>query len=341
MTPRVLLALPLLVAAAACHDARTPAVPVARSPLDMPAPTSRATPETVTVDLVVREVLADIGDGKTAWVWTFDGTVPGPLVRVIEGDTVVLRLTNEAANVEPHSIDLHAVMGPGGGHAVTEVDPGETAELRFVAARQGAYFYHCGAEGKPWEHVAYGMYGVILVEPPGGLPPVDLELYVTQAEWYLRRAGSGGGEHEEEEEEEAHGGGAPAIPDDVWVLDEDAAAREQPTLFTFNGHTQALVDPALFGRAARVGAGGRVRIVFANAGPNLTSSVHVVGAIFDAVYTGHFEDVVRNEETLLVAPGSAAVLELTLPAPGEYPLVDHALFRAARGALGLLHADAE
>lgn len=316
------------------HSPDTPATVVARDPLDIPPSPARTTPTTVDVTLTTREVVADLGGGRKASVWTFDDAVPGPLIRVIEGDTVNLTVTNAADSLEPHSVDLHAVMGPGGGDKVTEVAPGESKTLKFKASRQGAFFYHCAAEGMPWEHVAHGMFGVILVEPPGGLPAVDREAYVVQNEWYLKL---GGGAEEEEEEEEHHA----ALPSDVWDLDEEAAEREQPQFFTFNGHQQALTSPELYGERVRVPQGGRARIIFANAGPNLSSSFHVVGGIFDQVFSGSFAAPAPNEETVLVPPGSAAVFELSAPVPGGYTLVDHALFRAKRGAAGRYHVDPE
>ncbi|MGE5784912.1 MAG: multicopper oxidase domain-containing protein, partial [Myxococcales bacterium] len=262
-----------------------------------------------------------MGANHPARVWTFNGTVPGPFLRVREGDTVVLKLTNDPSNVEPHSIDLHAVVGPDGGGAVTEVKPGESKTLTFLATRQGAYLYHCVAEHEPWEHIAYGMYGVILVEPPEGLPRVDHEYYVAQSEWYLTLASAEehgeakeeGGEKGEESENEAS---EPGSLGNVFVLDEGAARRAEPTLFTFNGHRQALSSDKLFGQVMRAQSGESVRVFFADAGPNMTSSFHVIGAIFDRVLTGHFEDATRNEETLSVPPGSAAVFEFSTPVPG-------------------------
>ncbi len=299
----------------------------AADPRDVPPPIGDREPTTVHVDLVAQEMVAGFNGQDQAWIWTFNGTVPGPMVRVREGDSVELELTNaNTGNIEPHSIDLHAVMGPGGGHAVTEIEPGERATLEFRAQKAGTYIYHCAAEGMPWEHIAYGMYGLIVVEPPGGLDPIDHEYYVAQSEWYTKPAGK----HDE------HG-----IPADVLVLDEEQAFAERPTFFTLNGHVDALTNPELFGEAIRVSQGESVRIFFANAGPNLASSFHVVGGIFDRVFTGPPSEAVHDEETVLVPPGSAATFELTMPVPGDYPMVDHALFRAARGAMGLLHVDAE
>lgn len=297
---------------------------VAKDPLDVPPPISRTTPATVTVDLVAKEVVAELAPGKSFTFWTFNGTVPGPMIRVREGDTLVVNLTNELQNTEPHNLDFHAAIGPGGGAAVSDVDPGESTSFSFKATRSGAFIYHCSGEGMPWEHVAFGMFGLIQVDPADGLQPGFTEAYIGQSEWYLAPAPSG----------------STGVPDgELYVLDEDKASMEHPDLFTFNGHTKALTDPAIYGAALRVAQGDRLRVFFVNAGPNLGSNWHVIGQIFDAVYTGHPDDRVRNEETLHVPPGSAAVLELTAAVPGTYNLVDHALWRGPKGAMGLLHVD--
>jgi nitrite reductase (NO-forming) len=215
---------------------------VAKDPTDVPPRISRSNPTTVTVDLVAKEVAADIAPGKKFWFWTFaekkgdtigSATVPGPLIRVMEGDTVVINLTNALDSVEPHNLDFHA----GFGAIFMDIEPGETKTLTFKAERNGAYIYHCGAEGMPWEHVAYGMYGLIMVEPKGGLSKVDKEFYIGQGEWYLKYG------------IEDH----PGI--DSYSLDEDKALAEQPDYFTFNGHTMALKDPLLYGNAIEVDKG--------------------------------------------------------------------------------------
>ncbi len=298
---------------------------VAKDPTDIPPPIHRHKPTTVIVDLYTQEFIAEIATGEYAWVWTFNGTVPGPMIRVMQGDTVVINLTNNmTGNIEPHNIDLHASMGPGGGAAVTEIEPGETATLRFKALRNGAYIYHCAAEGMAWEHVSYGMYGLIMVEPRGGLKRVDKEFYIGQSDWYHKPAGDG----------EEHG-----LPSDVLKLDEDKASDEHPTMYSFNGHKAALTDPTLFGETIRADQGDTVRFFFVTGGPNIGSNWHIIGTIFNKVYKGHHRDFARNEETVYVPPGSAAVFELSTPVPGKYLIVDHALFRVPKGAAGYLHVD--
>ena len=223
-----------------------------------------------------------------------------------------------------HNIDLHAVMGPGGGGAVTEVAPGETKTFSFKARRAGAFAYHCAAEGMPWKHVAYGMYGLIMVAPRGGLKPVDREFYIGQSDWYLKPAG---------------GSDPDGLPAGTLKLDEDRASEEHPTMYSFNGHKNALTDPDLFGERIHVNQGDATRFFFVTGGPNIGANWHITGAIFDKVYKGRSRNFVRNEETVYIPPGSAAVFELSTPVPGLYPIVDHALFRVTKGAAGFMHVD--
>ncbi len=298
---------------------------VVKDPTEVPEPINRKNNKHLSFDLHVLEVLTDIdGSGNKAWVWTFNGTVPGPMIRVMEGDTVTVNVINDAENVEPHSVDLHAVVGPGGGAVVTESLPGETKSVTFKATRQGTYIYHCAAEGKAWEHVGYGMFGLIVVEPKGGLPLVDKEFYIGQFEWYHNNLPG--------TEDVSHG-----LPSNTLMLDEAQASTEQPNFYSFNGHKTALFDDNKKGNAMNVNQGDKVRFFFVNGGPNKGSNWHIIGTIFDKVYQGHFDDYLRNQETEYVPPASAAMFELTAEVPGDYLLVDHAIFRVPNGALGLLH----
>ncbi len=304
---------------------------VAKDPTDIPPPIHRSNPGTVTVNLYAQEYIAEIAPGERAWVWTFSeslseqGTVPGPMIRAMKGDTVVINLTNNfTGNIEEHNIDLHASMGPGGGGAVTKIMPGESKQFSFKAKREGAYIYHCAAEGMAWEHVSYGMYGLIMIEPRGGLKSVDKEFYIGQSDWYHTPAGEG----------ETHG-----LPADVLKVNDDLASDEHPTMYSFNGHKFALYDPALFGEAIRADQGDKVRFFFVTGGPNIGANFHIIGTIFDKVYKGHHKDFIRNEETLYIPPGSAAVIELSTLVPGKYLIVDHALWRVPKGAAGFMHVD--
>lgn len=161
-------------AAALAEPPREGAVRVARDAAGLPPPVGDRPPRTVVVELTAVELDGQLMDGITYTYWTFDGTVPGPMIRVREGDTVELRLTNAPGNIHPHSIDLHAVNGPHGGGSATQVLPGETKAFRFKALNPGLYIYHCATPYVP-AHIANGMYGLILVEPAGGLEPVDRE----------------------------------------------------------------------------------------------------------------------------------------------------------------------
>ena len=290
---------------------------VVKDPTLIPAPFVRTKPQTVTVDLEAIEVLADIdGSGQKALVWTYNGTIPGPLIRVMEGDVVTINLTNTSSNDRTHNIDLHAVLGPGGGASVTGVSPGETKSLTFTATRQGAYIYHCAGEGIPWTHIAQGMFGMIVVEPKGGLPKVNKEFYVGQIEWYRKSDSTG-----------------------VSVIDDDQAETEIPDFWTFNGHKKALQKMGALTAEMRAKQGDIVRFFFVNGGPNKGANFHIIGTIFDKTYQGHFTDVLRNQETEYVAPGAAAVFELEAKVPGRFMLVDHALYRAKNGAVGFLEVD--
>ena len=315
------------LAAAGCGGSSPGSLPlvasVARSPLDVPPPISRRTPERVHVHLVVREVVAELAHGERYLFWTYTlpgqpPAVPGPMIRVIAGDTIVLTLTNDSRDLEPHGVDFHAAIGPGGGTEMVEVEPGKSRTFTFTVHRPGAYVYHCGAEGKPWEHVSHGMYGLIQVDPAGGLPRGYREFYVGQSEWYVSSSTGDDG------------------PVSYHELDDAKAEASTPDRVTFNGNAAALASPSLYGDALDVHPRQKVRIFFVNGGPNLVSSFHVIGEIFDRVYPDDSRNALRNEETALVPPGSASVFELTAGAPGMYPLVDHALWHAAEGAEGLI-----
>lgn len=285
---------------------------VVRDPADVPAPIRRTVPATVEITLTVKEVVSELADSVTYGFWTFDGTVPGPMLRVMEGDQVQLTLTNPATNKMPHNIDLHAVNGPGGGASVTNVSPGETKTFSFAALNPGAYIYHC-AYSPPYFHISQGMYGVIVVEPRGGLPAVDREFYVVQGDWYTSGANGAKGHQE---------------------FSLDKALAEHAEYITFNGHTAALTK--IHPPQAKVGE--RVRLFFGVGGPNIGSNFHMIGEIFDKVYNGSPATYTANEETWYVPPGAASTFEFKLDVPGNYLLVDHALWRVAKGAAGVLTA---
>ncbi|MBI4391895.1 MAG: nitrite reductase, copper-containing [candidate division NC10 bacterium] len=279
----------------------------------VPPPIARTRPAKVLVELTSEEHRAQLADGVEYEVWTFGGTLPGPFIRVRVGDEIELRLKNDKASKFPHSIDLHAVTGPGGGAVVTQTIPGGQTAFRWKAMNPGLYVYHCATPPVPL-HVANGMYGLILVEPQGGLPPVDKEFYILQSEFYTQ------GRHGEE---------------GFQAFSMEKAEREQPDYVLFNGRVGSLLGE----RALKAKVGDRVRLFVGNAGPNLVSSFHVIGEIFDAVYP---EGAIggapnKNIQSTVIPAGGAAIVEFRLDAPGTYLLVDHSIFRAfGKGALGAL-----
>jgi nitrite reductase (NO-forming) len=287
-----------------------PAAPNAK-PLPAPRiapPLDRTAPANVTIDLETREVTARLADGQTYTFWTFGGSVPGPMIRVMQGDTVELTLRNAADSAVTHSIDLHAVTGPGGGAKATQVPPGGSASFTFKALNPGVYVYHC-ATPMVAHHIASGMYGLIVVEPPGGLPKVDREFYVMQGDLYLQGARAVAGQREVSVEK---------------LLDE------RPDYVLFNGGVGSLLgDNAL---KARVGE--TVRIFFGVGGPNLPSSFHAIGEIFDRVYVEGGRLVNQDVQTTYVPAGGATIVEFKAEVPGALTLVDHSLGRLEKGAAG-------
>lgn len=337
-----------------------PVVPdVVKNPTDVPnANTFRTGPREVTVHLDAVEVVANLAPDKKYWFWTFalnesdktksiDGTkatVPGPMIRAKEGDTIIIVLTNKMENVEPHNIDFHAAMGPGGGAAVTNIEPGETATLKFKALRAGAYIYHCAGEGMPWEHVAHGMYGLIQIDPRDEdgsvLPKVNKEFYIGQSDWYVAPI-TADPETGNPALEVCGGIETPGCAD-VYDLSKEKVAAEYPVdNYTFNGHINALTDMNLAGDKIIADQDDKVRFFFVTGGPNIGSNWHIIGTIFDRVYTGSPRVFMENEETVYVAPGSAAVFDLITPVPGRYLIVDHALWRVTKGAAGHMHVKAK
>lgn len=285
---------------------------IVRAPADLPGRLGERGPETIKVGLETVEVTGTLADGATYHYWTFNRKVPGPFVRVQVGDTVEVSLHNVDDSSEPHSVDFHAATGPGGGGEATHAAPGETKGFSFKALKPGLYVYHCAAPLAA-EHIANGMYGLILVEPEEGLPPVDREFYVMQGEIYTAEDFGSRGQLQGSRER---------------LLDED------PEYYVFNGAAEALTGS----NALRAEVGETIRIYFGVGGPNESSSFHVIGEIFDKAYErGSFAmPPMVDVATISVPPGGGAVAELTLEVPGEFVLVDHALSRAARGLVGKL-----
>jgi nitrite reductase (NO-forming) len=292
----------------------TPALPlnVVRAPTDLSAPIGIRGPQTIKIGLETVEVTGSLSEGASYHYWTFNKKVPGPFVRARVGDTIEVELTNRADSSERHSVDFHAVTGPGGGAAATDAAPGESKAFSFKALKPGLYVYHC-AVPLAAQHIANGMYGLILVEPEGGLPPVDREFYVMQGEIYTAEAYGSKGK----------------LAESVGKLID-----EEPEYYVFNGAANALDGD----NALEAEVGETVRIYLGVGGPNKTSSFHVIGEIFDRAYqlASLSSEPLRDVQTISVPPGGAAVVDLKLEVPGEYALVDHALSRAARGLVGKL-----
>jgi len=255
-----------------------------------------------------------ISEGVTYTFWTFGGTVPGSFIRIRQGDTVEFHLKNNPNSKMPHNIDLHGVTGPGGGAASSFTAPGHESQFTFKALNQGLYVYHC-ATAPVGMHVGNGMYGLLLVEPPEGLSPVDHEYYVMQGDFYTT------GKYREK-------GHQP--------FNMENAIDEKPTYVLFNGAEGALTgDKALTAKTNE-----SVRMFVGNGGPNLVSSFHVIGEIFDKVrYEGGTHEQ-ENVQTTLIPAGGAVMVEFHTQVPGSYILVDHSIFRAFnKGALAILKVD--
>jgi nitrite reductase (NO-forming) len=289
---------------------------ISKSPTDIPGPINRNHPKTIEINLTAKEVVSNIAPITSFHYWTFNETVPGPFLRVRVGDTIKLSLHNDKSSSHDHSIDLHAVTGPGGGAALTEVEPGKTKTMQFTALNPGLFVYHCAAGNAP-THIALGMYGMILVEPKEGLPSVDKEFYLMQGEIYTKGLM---GERSYQ------------------AFDGNKMIEERPEYIVFNGRTSSLVDNG--GIKAKVG--DTVRLFVGNGGVSKISSFHVIGEIFDRVYPeASTSKPLENVQTTLIPNGGATMAELHLDYPGDYVLVDHALTRIDRGAWGLLSVSGE
>ncbi len=287
---------------------------VLTSPPHVPPPVDRDYPAKVIVALEVIEKEMPISEGVTYTFWTFGGTVPGSFIRVRQGDTVEFHLRNMPDSKMPHNIDLHGVTGPGGGAASSFTAPGHVSRFSFKALNAGLYVYHC-ATAPVGMHVANGMYGLILVEPPGGLPKVDREYYVMQGDFYTT------GKYREK---------------GLQGFDMEKAIDENPTYVLFNGMEGSMTgDKALTAKTEE-----HVRLYVGNGGPNLVSSFHVIGEIFDKVWYEGGTKYQENVQTTLIPAGGAAMMDFHMEVPGSYVLVDHSIFRAFnKGALAILKAD--
>ena len=283
---------------------------------NVPPPITRTDPATVVVELEATEFAGMLADNTKYKFWGFNDSVPGPMIRVMVGDTVEVHLKNRKDSRESHNINFHAVTGPGGGSPMLYTKPGEESRLQFKAINPGLFVYHCVATHPSiLEHVANGMYGAILVEPAGGLAKVDREFFIMQSEFYTRDWAGEGLEYGHE-----------------------YAVAEHPSHVVYNGKVGSLVNTPL---EAKVG--DKIRIFFANAGPNLVASWHIMGEIFDKVWKegSLTTPPLENLQTTLVPAGGSSVVEFKVEVPGTYMSVDHSLSRMKKGAVGLLKVDGQ
>ena len=288
---------------------------IVRDPTDLPGALGDRGPAHVVVELEATEVVGQLAEGTTFTYWTFNDRVPGPFFRVRVGDTVEVHLRNSASSTMPHSVDFHAVTGPGGGAVFTSSAPGQGTSFTFKPLNPGLYVYHC-ATPMVALHIANGMYGLILVEPEGGLPAVDREFYVMQGEIYTSgNFGDTGAQ----------------------VADVQKLLDERPDYYVVNGAVNSLTTQ----HPLKAEVGETVRIFYGVGGPNKTSSFHVIGEIFDRAWNlaSLTSSPLTDVQTVLVPPGGAVMVEFALEVPGRYILVDHALSRLQRGLAGYLEVD--
>jgi len=286
------------------------------SPPFVPASVGDRPAKKLIVDMEILEQEGTMTDGVKYIYWTFGGSVPGSFIRTRVGDEVEFTLKNHPDNKLPHNIDLHAVTGAGGGAASSFVAPGHEVTFSFKTLNPGLYVYHC-ATAPVGMHIANGMYGLILVEPEGGLPKVDKEYYLMQGDFYTKGKN-----------------GEPGLQ----PFDMQKAVDENADYVVFNGKVGSLTgDNAI---TAKVGE--TVRLYVGNGGPNLVSSFHVIGEIFDRVNVEGGSLVNENVQTTLIPAGGAAIVEFKVDVPGTFIIVDHSIFRAFnKGALGMLKVEGE
>ncbi len=283
---------------------------------NVPPPIERKHATKVIVNLEVKEAEAELADGVKYTFWTFGGKVPGKFIRIREGDFVEFHLANHPSSKMPHNIDLHAVTGPGGGAHASFTAPGHETTFSFAAINPGLYVYHC-ATAPVGMHIANGMYGLILVEPKEGLPKVDREFYVMQSEFYTRGDYGRRG---------------------LQPFSMEKAIQEKADYVVFNGSVGAMAGD----NAVQAKVGETVRLFVGNGGPNLVSSFHVIGEIFDTVYSEGGTTKNHHVQTTLVPAGGSAITEFKVEVPGSLILVDHSIFRAFnKGAIGMIKVEGE
>ena len=292
--------------------------PVIEAPLtfapEVPPPVNRNYPARVMVRLEATEYQGELSKGVTYDFWGYNGHVPGPFVRVREGDTIEFHFKNSTSSKNSHTVDFHAMTGPCGAACILMTEPGKETVVQAKALNPGLFVYHCAAPPIP-VHISNGLYGLILVEPQKGLPKVDREYYVMQSEFYTEGAAGTKG----------------LVP-----FSSQKGMEENPTYVVFNGKVGALMGDYKL----QAKTGETVRLFVGNIGPNLASSFHVIGEVFDRVYReGSLSEPGHNIQTTLIPSGSSSVVEFKVDVPGDFTLVDHSIFRINKGAMGQLHVE--
>jgi nitrite reductase (NO-forming) len=256
--------------------------------------------------ITVENKRISLGSGLTYDAWTYGGTVPGPVLRATQGDTVTIHLVNHSGVA--HGIDIHAAQIAPNNH-FGPIPPKTDLTYTFRAQYPGVFVYHCSAPPIV-THIANGMYGMMIVDPAGGWPKAH-EVMIEQSEFY-------------------------GDPDDKGFIagDSKRMMNERPDLVVFNGAVDKYAENPI-----PIKVGELVRIFFVNAGPNLTSTFHVIGAIFETVYrSGNPANPFHGVQSFEVGPGDGAIFEFRVHEPGDYTFVDHAIARAYKGAIGIFRA---
>jgi nitrite reductase (NO-forming) len=257
------------------------------------------------ITLTVKEALISIAPGIAYHAWTFNGTVPGPILHVRQGQTIHFTLINEGTM--PHSIDFHAAQTPWNVN-YQPIPPGKSFSFTWTANYPGVFLYHCGAPTAIY-HMANGMYGAIIVDPANGYAPAAKAYVLVQSEFYITR-----------------------LSDGTYGMDLTKVNNATPDYVVFNGYANQYKDTPLTAKA-----GQRIRIFIVNAGPSEFSAFHVIGAIFsDAYADGNPANHTIGDQTVIVPPGGATMVELVIPQPGLYPFVTHSFVDVGKGALGLI-----
>jgi len=294
-------------APAATQPTAAPTVPLVKAPHSLyDASTKPAAADKVKeITLTVEHKTMEIAPGIPYETWTFNGTVPGPTLRVRQGDQVKFTLVNNGTM--EHSIDFHAAQTAWNVN-YQAVKPGAQFTFTWTANYPGVFMYHCGTP-PVIAHIANGMYGAIIVDPAEGLPPAR-EYALVQSEFYTKLGNAG-----------------------TYQYDGAKAMAVQPDYTVFNGYANQYKDSPL-----AANPGELIRIWLVNAGPSEFSAFHVIGAIFDKTYPdGNPKNVEYGRQTVTVPPGGGYMVELTVPDAGLYPFVTHSFADASKGALGILN----